>query len=237
MTDPGDAAWPRRRPGWPLAATLGLHLLLAWSWRTAHPPAQDTLEERVFNVIPVPPPAPELASVRRETEPVRTEAPRTLDPALPALPDAVRAAEPITPSAATPAPAADPLAITAAPAESPLDAMVGRARREAGVIDRELRKGKSGVPAVAGTPWGRFTRALDAAHIDNSRTLVSESYTAPDGAIIYRFRQGGRVLCRISGGVKPGIGNAIVPSAFDVQGGNGTAGLISCPSHATWKRD
>ncbi len=203
-----------------------------------HPPVQDGFGERVFNVIPVPPPAPEPPSLRSEKEPVRTRRPRTHKPALPALPAAVREAEPVPP-AVTAAPAADPFAITApaAPAESPLDAMVGRARREAGAIDRELRKGKSGVPAVADTPWGRFTRALEAAHIDTSRTLVSDTYTAPDGAIIYRFRQGGRVLCRISGGVKPGIGNAIGPSAFDVQGGNGTAGLVSCPSNATWKRD
>ena len=242
---PGDAAFPRRVPGWPLVATLGLHLLLAWSWRIAHPPAQDALGERVFNLIPVAPPALELPSARRETAPVRPKATRTRGPALPALPDAVRETEPLVPPAAAPAPATDPFAITApaapaAPAasgEAPLDAMVGRARRDAGVIDRELRKGKSGVPAVADTPWGRFTRTLEAAHIDRSRTVVSESYTAPDGEVIYRFRKGGKVLCRITGGVKPGIGNAIGTSAFDVRGGNGTAGLIDCPSNATWKRD
>jgi hypothetical protein len=35
-----DPVFPRRRAasGWPLLATLGVHLLLAWSWRIAHPP-------------------------------------------------------------------------------------------------------------------------------------------------------------------------------------------------------
>lgn len=244
MIHPGGAPFPRSRPGWPLVATLGLHLLLALGWRVAHAPVEDTHEERVFQLMAVPAPAPLPPSARREAQPVRSPAPRTREPA---QPDTMRDAEPVTPPAIAAAPAADPLAITdpaaaletshEASQEKPLDAMAGRARREAGAIDRDLRKGKSGVPAVADTPWGRFTRALEAAHIDTSRTVVSESYTAPDGEVIYRTRKGGKLICRITGGVKPGVGNAIGASAFDVQGGNGTAGLISCPSHATWKRD
>ena len=217
-------------------ATLGLHLLLVLGLRVAHAPVEDTREERVFQLIAVP--APQLPAARREAPPVRSPAPRTREPAH-AMPEA----EPITPPSTTAAPAADPFAITdpaAAPEasqETALDAMAGRARREAGAVDRELRKGTPGVPAVADTPWGRFTRALEGAHIDTSRTVVSESYTSPDGEIIYRTRKGGKLICRITGGVKPGVGNAIGASAFDVQGGNGTAGLISCPSHAAWKRD
>ena len=30
-----DAVMPRCAPGWPLAVTLGAHLLLAWFWLTA----------------------------------------------------------------------------------------------------------------------------------------------------------------------------------------------------------
>lgn len=227
-------------------ATLGLHLLLVLGWRVAHVPVEDTREERVFQLIAVP--APQLPATRREAPPVRSPAPRTGEPA---QPDSMRDAEPVTPPSMTAAPAADPFAITdpaaaldasqetahEASQETALEAMAGRARREAGAVDRELRKGKPGVPAVADTPWGRFTRALEGAHIDTSRTVVSESYTSPDGEVIYRTRKGGKLICRITGGVKPGVGNAIGPSAFDVQGGNGTAGLISCPSHATWKRD
>lgn len=216
-------------------ATLGLHLLLAWGWRAAHPPAQETFEERIFNLIPIPPPAPERAFARRKLEPVRSIAPRRR---MPGLPDAVREPEPLKPEHDGAAPVTEPIAI-AAPAPSPLDTMAGRARRDAGAIDRELRKGKSGVPAEADTPGGRLVRALEGAYIDTSRTVVSETYTAPDGEIIYRFRQGSRVYCRISGGVKPGIGNAIGSgaAAFDVQGGGGSAGLIRCPSHGEWKRD
>ncbi|SFD10464.1 hypothetical protein [Massilia yuzhufengensis] len=232
------AAYPRRAPGWPLLATLGLHLLLAWSWRIAHPPALDTREERVFDVIALPPPAREVAQFR--PPPARdagTRKARANRP--PGAP--VREAEPITPPSETPAPAADPLAVAepAAPAESALDAMVGRARRDAGPIDRELRKGKSGVPAVADTPWGRFRQALEGAHKDTARSLASDTYTAPDGQVIYRFRQGGKIWCRTSGSVKPRIGGAEGGGAtmFDTRGGEGSAGTIRCPSHGEWKRD
>lgn len=140
-----------------------------------------------------------------------------------------------------PAPVADPFAVTepAAPAAPALDAMVGRARRDAGAIDRELRKGKPGVPDVADTSGGRFTRALEAAFKDRGLGVTSETYTAPDGQVIYRFRRGGRIKCRSGGSVGPKIGGAVGGGEvlFDVQGGAGRAGEVPCPSHADWKRD
>lgn len=234
------AAYPRRTPGWPLLATLGVHLLLAWSWRIAHPPARDLRGERVFYLVPVLPPAPASPQARPNPVPPRSTtpaAPRSRSVSIPADSEA----EPITAPTEAPAAVADPFAVTAPaePAESALDAMVGRAKRDARAIDRELRKGKSGVPEVADTPWGRFKQGLEAAYIDRSRVTVSESYTSPDGEIIYRFRQGGKVWCRISGGVGPRIGGAEGGGAtnFDVAGGNGRAGIIACPSGVSWKRD
>ncbi len=117
--------------------------------------------------------------------------------------------------------------------------MIGKARRDAVIIDREMRKGKSGVPEVADTPMGRFRAALEGAHKDSRRSLGSDSYTAPDGQVIYRFRQGGKTWCRTGGSVKPRIGGAEGGGAtmFDGAGGGGSAGMIRCPSHADWKRD
>ncbi|MFC0251645.1 hypothetical protein [Massilia consociata] len=153
----------------------------------------------------------------------------------------IPAADPAPAAAAAMATTADPFAVPddAAPAQSRLDAMVGRARRDAGIVDRELRAGKTGVPAVAGTPWGSFRTALDGAHKDTARGLTSESYTAPDGQVIYRFRLGGKVWCRTGGSVRPSIGGAVGGGAtlFDSRGGEGSAGGIACPSHADWKRD
>lgn len=227
------AAFPRRAPAWPLLATLGVHLLLAWSWRIAHPPARDVRGERVFDLIPVPPP------VRPKPLPARpTTPPRALALTPPENTD--RRPEPITPPPEAP-PVVDPFAMTApsAPQESALEAMVGRARRDALAIDREMRKGKPGVPDVADTPLGRLNSALEAAHKDSSRGLSSESYTAPDGQVIYRFRLGGKTWCRTGGSVGPRIGGAEGGGAtnFDVAGGGGRAGTIRCPSHGDWKRD
>ena len=233
------AAYPRRTPGWPLLATLGVHLLLAWSWRIAHPPAQDLRVDRVFELIPVPPTAPAEPQARASPLPHTPTTPRSRN--TPALPRAIQEPEPVTPPAATPAQAADPFAITepAPPAESALDAMVGRARGDARAIDREFRKGKSGVPEVADTPWGRFRMALEAAHKDRGLGVTSESYTAPDGQVIYRFRRGGKYKCRSGGSVGPKIGGAVGGGEvlFDVQGGAGRAGEVRCPSSAEWKRD
>lgn len=136
---------------------------------------------------------------------------------------------------------ADPFAITApsAPAASARDAMVERARRDAGRIAREMRQGGTGVPEAADTPMGRFRTALAGAHKDSSRGLSSDSYTTPDGQVIYRFRLGGKLWCRTGGSVRPQTGGAVGGGAtlFDSGGGEGAAGLIRCPSHGDWKRD
>jgi len=237
-------AYPRSRPGWPLVATLGVHLLLAWSWRIAHPPAPrlpGLHGERVIDLIAVPP-LPEMPRMLSEPPPPRPAVPRERGARSKAAEKGTSAEpEPITPPPETPATVADPFAIGApsAPSESALDAMVGRAKRDAVIIDREMRKGKSGVPEVADTPMGRFRQALEAAHKDSSRGLRSETYTAPDGQVIYRFRQGGKVWCRTGGSVRPQIGGANGGGAtqFDSAGGGGAAGMIRCPSHGDWKRD
>ncbi|MCC2972548.1 hypothetical protein [Massilia sp. IC2-476] len=194
----------------------------------------------MFELLPVLPPAPRQPEVRPKPPPLRTTT-----PVAPGTRNAPRAAisepEPITPAVDAPAPSANPFAITEpAPAAEPaLDAMVGRAKRDARAFDRELRKGKSGVPEVADTPWARFRSALEAAHIDRGMGVSSETYTAPDGQVIYRFRRNGRTMCRTGGSVGPKIGGAVGGGEvlFDVQGGGGRAGEIQCPSHAQWKRD
>ncbi len=168
--------------------------------------------------------------------------PRSINvPASTARTGPLREPEALASAPAMPAAAADPVAATPAsePAESPLGAMVGRARGDAGSIDRELRQGKPGVPEIADTPWGRFRETLAAAHIDRGLGVTSETYTAPDGQVIYRFRRGGKYKCRSSGSVGPKIGGAVGGGEmlFDVQGGAGRAGEVQCPLHAEWKRD
>jgi hypothetical protein len=112
---------------------------------------------------------------------------------------------------------------------------VGLATHQAGRIDHELRQGKPGVPDEADTPWARFRRGLDAAHVDRTLAWQSDTYTSPDGVVIYRFRQGNRVRCRRSGGVGmplrgfPEGGSATMASA-------GSAAETDCPKGVAWNR-
>lgn len=196
----------------------------------------------MIDLVPVPPPSAELP--RRPPEPPVSRSAVSKAPgvraASPAT-DAVDDPHPSDPPPAVPSTPADPFAITtpSAPAPSTPDSLLGRAKRDALVIDRELRKGKSGVPEVAGTPMERFRTALEGAYKDRGLAITSETYTAPDGQVIYRFRRGGKYRCRTSGSVGPKIGGAVGGGEvlFDVAGGGGTAGEIRCPSHADWKRD
>lgn len=238
------AAFPPRHaaPGWPLLATLGVHLLLAWSWRIAHPPAPEPGGERVIELVPVPPAALPTPPARRQPPVLHAAppaAPRARAGKAPA--DIVAEPEPMTAPAQAPPAAADPFSVPVPQAAAPstLDAMLGRARRDAVLIDRELRKGKSGLPEVADTPSGRFTQALAGAYKERGLGVSSETYTAPDGQVIYRFRRGGKIKCRSGGSVGPKIGGAVGGGEvlFDVQGGAGRAGEVPCPSHTDWKRD
>lgn len=233
----GPAALPRRTPSWGLLLTIGLHLLLAASWRIAHPPAPDAREERVFDLIPLPLPEPEKPAPRVEPAAPLARAARNARSAPAAMPDPEP--EAITVPAEPQRPVADPFAETQAVEETPVEAMNKRAKRDAVAIDREMRKGKSGVPENPDTPWGRFVRGLEGAHRDTSLTIKTDSYTTPDGQTIYRFRRNGKYFCRTSGFVRPKIGGAEGGGAelFDSRGSEGGAGQVRCPSQATWTKD
>ena len=231
---------PRRALGWPLLAVLGAHLLLAWWWIAATgvralPSIGPALRE--FLMVPVLlPPAPVVAPAR-----MARAAPQSLPRAAAAAP---AESEAITVPAAEPAPPesyADPLAEPAQPDAAALEesSLAGRARRAAGSADHELRKGKLAPLASTDTPLKRLAQGVEDARIDKSLTLTSESYTSPDGTIVYRFRKNGRYYCRTGGSVRPSMFGAVGGGAtlFDNAGGGGSAGLIRCPSQAEFKPD
>jgi hypothetical protein len=136
-------------------------------------------------------------------------------------------------------PAADARAIARSPAHTssaPGGFALGLAKQQAGRIDRELRKGKPGVPTEADTPSARFQRGVESAYIDRSLTLQSDTYTSPDGVVIYRFRQGNRFRCRRAGGV--GMPLAGMPGTGSITaGGAGAAGATDCPKGVVWNQD
>jgi len=242
----------RRAPGWPLAVTLGVHVLLAWCWLQASSlrmlPVDGRALREFFVVpvrVPVLVPAPAVARTDRgatrtapvaalrvapSTEPqaIATPPAPTMQPAAPAI-----ASEPATDVFALPQPAAQD------GATSGDDSLAGRAKSSAGATDHELRKGKLAPLDPGDSKWHRFSQAVGSARIDKSRTLTSESYTTPDGVTIYRFRQGGRTYCRTGGNIKPSPFGAEGGGAalFDKAGGDGFAGIVTCPIQAEFKRD
>jgi hypothetical protein len=244
---------PRRTPGWPLAVTLGLHLLLGWWWLQATGvrvlPAVVSAP-REFIVVAVLAPAPSRSSAAPATpssSPPRAAkaAPARTAPAAPLV-----APQPITPAPADTAPppamsepAADPFPTPSASAQERIatgdDSLASRGKRTAGAVDHELRKGKLAPLDPGDNKWQRFAQAVGDARVDNSRTLTSESYTAPDGVVVYRFRQGGRTWCRTGGDIRPSPFGAQAGGAalFDKAGGGGFAGTVRCPTRVEFKPD
>jgi type IV secretory pathway VirB10-like protein len=231
-----------------LAVSLALHLLAALLWvQERRQPA--AAAPRTISILlqppaapapPAPPPTPKQAL---PADPPPRPAVRTPPPV--AQPDERRAdAAPAAPSApstpsTSPAPGLDEARAPADVAdvkEAIRDSALARdgfaaglSKRQAGRIDRELRKGKSGVPDEPDTPMGRFRRGLEQAHVDRSMSVYEDSYTSPDGTIIYRKHIGNGTICRRSGNVSPlGMRRMLM--------GN-EAGDIPCPAGVQWKRE
>jgi hypothetical protein len=232
------APYGMARPWTPLALTLGLHLLLVLAWlggargdlRREPPP-------RVSVFVPVQPPSP-----RRQAVPEAAPAPERVRQPLPAAPALPTVALPeITVQArAAPVPAADAGTATAPqePAQNqtqqegatPLPGdLLASSKAMAGRVDRDLRKGASPITAEPERKWERFADAVAGARTGDARTVALDSYTSPDGVIIYRKTVGNRVACYRSGsvgGLVTGFGSA------DGQG----AGSTPCPGGVRWTR-
>jgi len=99
-------------------------------------------------------------------------------------------------------------------------------RRDASRVARAIAHEMRSAPSGGDTPWSRLGRDVDAAHAGAG--VWQESYTAPDGTIIYRKHVGGQTICRMSGSVGPENG---------ITKGINDAGSISCPTRTQWKRE
>jgi hypothetical protein len=216
-----DGGADARRP-----SRTGPHPLPIPHWPAPATPVRSASPSR-----PAPLPGPQF---RTDSRPDAHPAPAPAQAA--AAPDAAASA-PYDPfDAANPPPAPHAQAGSAGSAATRGGFAVDLAKNQAGRIDRELRKGKPGVPTEAATPWARFQRGLDGAYIDRSLTLQSDTYTSPDGVVIYRFRQGNRVRCRRAGGIgiplrgMPDGPSASLPTV-------GSAGDTDCPKGVVWNQD
>ncbi|MEJ7808165.1 MAG: hypothetical protein WKG03_19860 [Telluria sp.] len=226
----------------PLALVLVLHLILVLLWASnGRKQIDQGAEQRHFAVTwihalrpqkaPLPPPrAPEVAA------PVVKRLPATA----PSLPQAAPTTDPETfPGQAD---IAQPGTATATATSAPgATEMIDAAKRQAGLIDNQLRGGKP-APLMpdADLPIARLRSALESAFIDGSRTMVTDSQTQPDGVIVYRFRRGGKVWCRQSGGGGPSMiehSDGAKLAGAGSRGGAGMAGNVQCPSgESGWSR-
>jgi len=226
-------------PTWtPLALTVLLHLLLVLAWRcqvrTAPAPAPI---ERLIELVQVRPPA-QLPSSESAAPAQAPTAPRKAGKTTPTI-EAAPIAAPLDHPPAERLPAEQPPAVAETPpqaaqattGEAPVtlegEALLAAGKRSAAAFDREQRKGKSGVPLEADTPWSRFRAAVASAHIDSSMSMRLEKYEAVDGVVIYRTTQNGRQTCRMSGAVVFGPGRA---------GGGSAAGNVTCPKGVRWEQ-
>ncbi len=246
----GAAGLPSRNRA-ALALIFGMHILALFAWMRQRPaPFPDV--PRVVSILL----RPSLPAVKpKPPEPVEPGYPRPRSRSLPPIVDFF--GSPPAPSASKPA-ASEPAITADAPSPAPSPSSASRledahapmtvqdaireqkdteggfgmalSKRQAGRMDRVLRKGKSGVPDEADTPMGRFRRGLEAAHIDRSLSVHFDSYTSPDGSIYYRKRIGNGVVCRRSGNIAP-LGMK------GMEMGGEVADKVRCPSGVEWKTD
>lgn len=231
-----SSAYPAARPWTPLALTLGLHLLLVLAWlagarggvereRANQPPRASVLV--LLQPPSVPRAEPEPAAARPSPRPARPPA-----PGIPLSTPSVTAADatPAPPVSASASEAAANTTVQADPAPAALPGdLLATSKAMAGRVDRELRKGASPITAEPERKWERFAEAFAAARKGGSSTVTLDSYTGPDGVVVYRKTVGGRLSCYRSGSV----GGLV--TGFGAADGHG-AGNTPCPTGVSWTR-
>jgi hypothetical protein len=251
MHDGADAAGFPTRNRAALALIFGMHMLALFAWLEQHRVSLPDAPHAVSIMLrpPVPqrkpeptePPAPAAPSPRRTLPPLPEVFGGPAHPPSKPLPETPAETPAGTPAKSPPpTPAAAPALEDARPPATVQDAIraqkdaegglgLSLSKHQAGRIDRALRGGKSGVPDEPDTPMGRFRRGLERAYNDRSRTVIEDSYTSPDGVIIYRRRIGNKSICYRSGSVSPlGMHGMEMPNE---------AGNVTCPSGVQWKKE
>lgn len=182
----------------PLALTITVHLLLlACLYLARRQPAPSASAGPQLTMLAlIRPTVPPSVEPKKEIPKVRTAV----------RPQAtVRVARPAPIVEQAPLQADAPVAeaLAAAPVTGDL---MERAKRTAGIIDREMREGKP-VALSANSPRARFERLMAEAIIDRSSTMTVDRYQSGDGVTIERATRRGKARCYMSGTVNfvPGM--------------------------------
>jgi hypothetical protein len=240
---------PLRYPGrplrhaWPLAVSLGVHLLLVLAWLQFGAKVRLPVEApQPLTVLLLPRPAPQPL---RDDPPLPAPAPHAAHVPKPAPGAAASrpAPGPAAPAAQAPPPAVIALPAPPAPSASRPSAadILAAARQDIGKIDREVRGNKAAPLRAADSAWTRFEQRVDNAHIERGPAPVTEAYTAPDGVTYYRTKVGNSYVCRKTGTGDPSStwknDREIHANSLSTLGMGQTAGVVLCPeSDRGWVR-
>jgi len=210
----------RSRNHYALALAFGLHLLaglLWWQETRPHPAGEPRVVTRFLRLADRPPPPAAQPTPPADLRPRRASSASAPPSHAPLRAEAQVPIEP-APSPAEDAPAPAP------GASFDVDLLKRQGARVAGAVAREL-------PAPRPDPnarWTRFRDHLEAAHVGGAG-VWQDSYTAPDGTIIYRKHVGDATICRMSGSVS-------VLGMSNMKGVN-DAGGVPCPQGVTWRHE
>ena len=231
----------------PLALVLAFHLILVVLWLSnGRRQIDQGAEQRHFTLTWVPALRPQKAQKPRLQAPTRAPepppgVPRALAPWAPKLLQVVPTIDAETIPGQVDMSQRSIATAPSAPDAVDVTQMMDTAKRQAGLIDRELRGGKPApLTSDPDLPIVRFRSALESAFADRSRTMVMDVQTQPDGVIVYRFRRGGKVWCRQSGDGGPSMiehSDGARQAGAGSRGGAGKAGTVACPSgESGWSR-
>lgn len=221
-----------RRPiGIALTVLAHAALLLAWQLALRPPPAAVEPAQRTIQWLRLPAPAALPAAPPMARVPPAAPAARTT-PAAPAraapraMPQIVVPAAPVAMDAAPspPAPAAPP-----PPASAP--GVLQRALRDAGAVDRALRKERNPyIVAPLDSPQIRLRKGIEAA----AELAPNKWYEAPKTAeLVNNTGDGARRTRVISGGGSYCITERAPTTSIDMIEKHGKLRITSCPEHET----
>ncbi|WP_449406310.1 hypothetical protein [Massilia phosphatilytica] len=223
---------PRDRRPAGIAATLLVHAVLIVGWQaTRHAPAiapeppRTTIQWIRLPVPAAPRPrrADERAAPARPHAAPTTNAMTLVRPVLPAAPPAARVPAPNT------APAADAPAPAAPAAPSAGAALLERARRDAGAVDRALRKENHPyIVAPPDSPQIRLRKGIQAA----ADMAPNAWYEAPKTAeLVNNTGDGARRTRVISGGGTYCVTERSPATSIDMVEKHGKERITNCPEH------
>lgn len=225
----------RRRPAG-LALTLLVHAALLLGWQMARRPALPEPEPPSGQVQWLRLPSPPLAAPAAPTPPPRAQPTPASARRVPALPIATTAPGPATPpadpgAAATAATAAGAASTATPPVPAAGPGVLQRALRDAGTIDRTLRKENNPyIVAPPDSPQLRMRRGMQAA----ADLAPGKWYEAPKvEELVNNTGDGARRSRVVTGRGTYCVTERATNTSIDMIEKHGKIRLTSCPAHET----